>query len=594
MAAARLGVAMALLRGVIVPAPAHAATIADLAPRDALLLVSVDDYTAFREALARTAIAEFLHEPEVQDWFASFWTADAQTWRGETRDRGLDPDDLPRPAGAVGLAVWVDPAAASPMVAHTLLYAEMGADADLFERTLEALIGSAERDGLAESTEIDVAGIAGRRVSLPRWRVRLEGAARMLITADEFIVVRIGDAFLASTDERELVRALARLRGDAGGSLARRREYISALDHLGPAHLRLTLLAAPLLEALDRLARSDAGVESAGGTVYDAPAIAGALGLASVEAVSLGVTFDAPDAPLTAHAVVITPRKEGVLALFDAPVDGLSPKRAVPVSSLDVRQFGLRYERIIPMVLGLVDVLPERDRAQARAMVGFLTAAVGPLFQTLGPETVLARWRTEEASGGGQRGLFEARAGNEDAIAATLRMVGSLIGLKNRAEGAALVWTLGDSQALALDDGWLVIADRQAITAALAARPVWGEVALIESVRFQHAAARLTPGAVFYSYTNLVENARWTRWREDHWEDLLREDLRDLGQTAAEIERWVEDERAQRDTHGVIEWPDAETVGRHLGDAVAEVRSTPFGFEYRGWLLPPEPADEPR
>jgi len=572
----------------VIAASAPAGPVADLAPADSILLIEVDDYAGFRDALARTPIGAFLHEPDVQDWFASYWTSDAETWRAQTARRGLDPDDLPRPAGAVGLALWADRSAASPMVAHALLYAEMGPDADLFERSLDALIDSARAGGDAESSAVRLAGREARRVTLTNVTAAARaGDAQAVVLADTFTLVRVGDAFLASTDPEELARALDRLDGARADGASSGDAYRDAAERLGPAHVRATLVGEPLLDALDRLTRSDAVVEAAGGVRYDARALAGALGFASVRAVALGATLGAPSAPMRARAVVLSPANDGLLGLFDDAGEGLDAPAAVGADALDVRRFGLRYERVIPMLLGVVEALPPRQREQARAMAGLFTAAVGPVFQSIGPETTLARWRTEDAATGGQRGLMRVRVVSEDALAAALGRVGRLIGLRARADASARVWTMGSGQALALDDGAMTIADRDAVAAAVAARPVWGEASLADSPRFRRAVGRLSPGAVFYSFTNLEENVRWLGWREAHWADLLRAELDDLGLPPAEIERWIEEERARREARGPARWPKPETVARHLGDAVAEVRSTPWGFEYRGWVLAP-------
>lgn len=565
-----------------------APTIEDLAPRDTIALLTVDDYASMREALARTPIADLLHEPEVQDWFASFFAKDSQAWRGAARDRGLNPDHLPRPSGAVGAAVWVDPAAVSPMIVHLLLSAEMGADADLFEKNVASLIERAQRDGIARVSDLKIAGLGARRVEFPRFHEDLIDGG-ILAAPNRFFLVRVGTLFLACTDDAELGRAVARARGAGPPSARDRPELAGAMRLVGPAHLALAVLAQPLFDAIERGARSDAGAHALGGLAGQLRPLLDALGFSPIEVYAVGLRFDAPEAMMVARAALTTPRKEGLLALLDAPITAFDLPLSVRADAADVRRFGLQYARVAPTMLRLVAALPDEMRGQANAMAGLLTAAVGPLLQTLGPDTTVARRFIEPLSPTSERGVTIVLAQDDAAVLQTIARVGALIGLKRRGADGERVWAMRDGQSLAVTDDRLVIARSDTIDALLNPPLDGSRASLMDTERFRRAAAFTRPGAVFYSYLNLPTLLRWVEWKDRHWEDTARRDLHDLDPTPGELAAWIKHERARRAHRRIPPYPPTPVVIRHVGDMVAEIRSTPDGFIYRGaWFAAPD------
>ncbi len=566
------------------PAVGADRTIADLAPRNSIAMLAVDDYPAMRAALSRTPLSALLREPEIQDWFAGFWTKDAEAWRESTRERGVDPDRLPRPAGAVGAAVWMDDRAASPVRMHTLIAAEMGADAELLLKSIESIVAAAERDGLARVSEAQIAGRPAMRVTLPKLDASVRvGDQRVVQAAAEFFIVRVDDLVLAATEAGELERVVARALGERTPALRGRDELTRARALIAPASIEFAVLAEPFFEMIARAVASDAGRAALGGAALDTRRIIAALGLDAAEAYAAGASFTGKDAMVEARAALLAPRKEGLIALADAPIARFDPPESIPAHALDARQFGLRYADIIPTLLKLIDTMPDEARGQARAMVGLMTAAIGPLFQTLGPDTLAARWRTQPISANSERGVLGVQTRDPNAVAVTLGQVGPLLGLRRRDAGGVPAWRIGNGQMLTLDADRLTVGDADSIAATRGGRPAWGDTRLTDADSFRRAVRPLKPGAVFYSFTNLAATAQWLEWRDRNWEAILRAELADSRLSRREIDDWVEKERLLLGDRRTPPMPPAEVFIRHVGDAVAEIRSTPEGFLYQGW-----------
>lgn len=584
-----IAIAASVVSLFVATAPAADRTIADLAPPDSIAVLAVDDYPAMREALGRTALSSLLLEPEIQNWFAGFWTKDAETWRESTRERGVDPDRLPRPAGAVGAAVWLDDRAVSPVRLHTLISAEMGADAELLLHSIDSIAAAAERDDMARSSDTEIAGLPARRIELTKLdaSVRL-GDQSVIRAAAEFFIVRVDDLVLVCTDPAELELAVARARGEREPTLRDRDELARARALIAPASIEFAVLAEPFFEMIARAAESDAGRAAFGAVELDMRRILGALGLSAAEAYAAGASFDGAEAMVDARAALLASRKEGLLALADAPIEGLTPPDSVPAHALDARQFGLRYAEVIPALLRLIDTMPDEARGQARAMVGLMTAAIGPLFQSLGPDTVVARWRSQPIAPDSERGVLGVRTRDPNAVAVTLGQVGPLLGLRRRNAAGAATWRLGNGQMLTLEADRLIVGDSDSIAATRGTRPAWGETRLIDADSFRRATRPLRPGAVFYSFTNLAANVRWLEWRDRNWEAILRAELAESRLSRREIDDWVEKERLLRADRRTPPIPQAEVFTRHVGDAVAEIRSTDEGFVYRGWWFAAE------
>ena len=78
-------------------------TIADLAPRDAIAVVAVDDYAQLREAFDRTGFAALLKEPEMKEWIRTLAPDQQNSLRQSIEELGLEPLAYWRASGASGI-----------------------------------------------------------------------------------------------------------------------------------------------------------------------------------------------------------------------------------------------------------------------------------------------------------------------------------------------------------------------------------------------------------------------------------------------------------------------------------------------------------
>lgn len=584
LAPARL--AIASLAAMSAVAASADLTITDLAPRQSVAVVSIDDYGALRAAFDRTGFAALLKEPAMKEWMRSLAPKQQESLRESLKGVGLDFADLPEPTGSIGGAVWVDPVAASPMIGHMMLIADFGPDADRFDEAIDAVLDRAEdRDHIRVFFD-EIEGADVREIEfLDRDDEMFDDD--LLTFASRLFIARRDGMFLLCSDEDELARALQRAAGEAQDAVRDRVELIESRDAINPAHLYMTAFAEPLVDAVSRALASDRGVEAAGGVVFDLRPMLEALGLSSIRALAYGVEFDAPEAMLVSRAALLSRHREGLLALFDQPLGRFEPPAFVTADASDVRLINFDFGNIIPLVNQVIAALPQEARFQTQVLAGFITAAAGPMLQTLGPETVYAKTIEHPLSVDSEKQLFAMRANDPDAITTGIQQLAGMAGLESRVFQGDTIWGSPFGPSMAVASGHLIIGAGETVETAIRQSVNAQAPRLADEARFKRAAAFTSPGAVYYTWSDFGAALEYTIWSMENWDVGLRAQLEGVGFSKEEIDEWIAEEREFREDGALNATPPVETLRRHLGDLVGETHATDKGFIFRNaWLAP--------
>src|SRR5262245_58439526 len=89
------------------PALAGPGDIAELAPKNAFLVVSVPDFTRFREAFARSELGKLWEEPGVQAFVEELTKEESKQFAELMKEFGADAGDVKPPTGLFGVAMSV-------------------------------------------------------------------------------------------------------------------------------------------------------------------------------------------------------------------------------------------------------------------------------------------------------------------------------------------------------------------------------------------------------------------------------------------------------------------------------------------------------
>lgn len=549
-----------------------------LAPKNTIAFFTIDDYSDMRRRMEATPVIELWREPSIQDWLRVVFTKPREATEEAIEPLGLKLADLPQPSGLVGLALWADELAASPMIAHMLFAAEFGEGADRFDDAIDALVQRATTRNQARASMFEIAGVSIRAIELPD---KDAGARTVMIGARTIFVARLGDLFLVCTEKTELARVIERAAGRTGDAYGELDEMIAARQSVGAAHFYAAIQAQPALEAIARAIRSDV-MRSSGSLLFDPRSMFDALGLSPIRSISYAVEFDAPEAPLVSRLSMRVPNRDGFVSLFDVPGGVFDPPSFIAANATGVRLVRFKIPGLIPALIRAVQSIPPERRLQTRAMIDFMVASIGPILENLGPDVVTTRLIRHPYDAESAQSVFAVRSGNPTAVATLLSRLGAIAGLQNRVHLGQRMWTMSSGKALAFVSSYLLSASVGGAEDAIS-NVVQRDVApLTESPSFREAREFTAPGGIYYAYINLRAAMEFIAWREKNWEQILRERLRGENLSDAELQESVELARQERAARTRPTFPPADGVLRHMGDIVGETHVTQDGFFYRG------------
>jgi len=555
-------------------------TIADLAPCNAIAILAIDDYATMSESFAATPFAAMLAEPAMKDWVGGVMSKQQHSLRDLIAPLDMKLNELPRPVGMFGAALWVDPQAVSPMIAHFLIAGRFGDNADAMDRVINAVLERSVNNKRISVTHSDLSGAHVRTVDLidigdKPYKSKLVAMSRTLF------IVRLDDLIFVVSDQHELSNILERVAGGTHDSLRQNPELSAARKAVAPAPVFISVLADSFFSALDRLWRSDAGVSAAGGVTFEVHPILDALGFSQIKSLSYGVAYNTPEAPAQSRMSLLTPINSGLLALFNQPGGAFDPSPFITADTAEYRQIRFDYPGLLTLLNQVVTALPDQRRAAAQTAVALVEAAIGPMLQSVGPDTIYAKQIERPFTAHSVHPITAVRTSDPTVLAASLSQLGAILRLKSESIEGEPVWKSRNGGRLAILDGFLVSTTRPGMEAILRQSTTAQAPTLAQTPEFQHAANFTTPGGVYYEYTNLSKVMTFNQWSYDHWEPALRDRLRSKNADETHIKEEVDDTRLKRLKRGRSPLPPKDAVLPHLGDIVGETHVTDDGFFYR-------------
>ncbi|MBA4028503.1 MAG: hypothetical protein C0475_05120 [Planctomyces sp.] len=637
--------ALTLLAGAAAPllaAPPEKPTIADIAPAQTLVVASLDDYPRARAALPGSHLGRLLSDPDVARASTSLLrlvTSSAgvggdtlevppleEIERYLSDELGIDPEDLPEPAGQIGFAVFVSEAAPdgqSPAERPLalLLSAEFGAGAAALEDALDRLAERAEQKGFAIARRSTHQGATIRSFYDPQHDPDAKDKApkaeadpedpfafedfdpEPLLTGLHVARVGAGGSFVACSDLPALRALLDRLAGANQNALAASEVYRDSSAKVTPGSL---LTAMVLIEPLAQLASGPGGAQlgalGGGGVLSnllpllsypETGAVLTGLGIKGTRSIILSTLLDTPEAVVQSDVLVLGPRGGGLLGLFQ-PIQSFTPPAYVPA---DAASFGMtRYDfsQILPNVRSIVAGLPEEFRGLVEPQLTPLENVAGPALRTLGPELVSYQRLERPIDQSSARQVVAIASSDTAPLSSVLGAFGGAVGLTSRAFEGATIWGLQADQgplpvpvpSVGVATGQVFIGSAKEIENAIrlsSAAQQGADQGLAADPAFRAATAALSPGAIGYSFGSTAralefsfESLKLTsaQAQEQH-EEFLRQFELDRDDYPAPNFDWIKD------------LPAPSTITKYIGDSVAEFRLTPDGVLMRQWILKP-------
>jgi len=441
---------------VLAPIAAGDVTIADLAPRDAVVVLSVDDYAAAKAAFERTGFHDAWMEPSIQEWFEEA-TKDMMAELSDAMDQiDADVEDLAPPEGPAGMALWLQPPAEGEFEPsmQLLVVGDFGDEgADKMYDMLLAAIDEGETEGEVIVDRDELKGVEILTLTEPKadeeedadadadddWEDWEDWEEPSGPAIEEVHVARSGSYILATTSKDRIERSIERLAGDDLESVRLDREFQTAVSRLGDHDGYAVVLTRPLLD----LARAMEGAQDDDGFGAAPPIMTylDALGVSEVSSAAIGVKLDGDKGMMQSRGLVRAGEMRGVLALFDAPTVPFEPPAFISADVAEVMMYQVRFSEVFNIARAVMAQMPPEVASQA-GMLGMVEPMVGPLLAQLGPQLYIATTYERPFSATSQKMLVALKVKDEVALSGFLAQQAAAVGLQGREFQGSQIWTM--------------------------------------------------------------------------------------------------------------------------------------------------------
>ncbi|CAN5672100.1 hypothetical protein BH11PLA1_BH11PLA1_19040 [soil metagenome] len=598
-------------------------TIADLAPRDTLVCLGVDDASAVRALWAGSSLGKMLSD----DQFKALWEGmkseakksgndgfgEMEKWMS---DAGVKLEDLPSPTGTIGYVMFPTRDAKEGTIdTGWMMVSQFGDGADKMAEALDKVIDQMEKKKLLTVSEQEVAGVKARKIVLPEPKkpghkhaagAEAEGDDEMDFGGKddrpfkEAIIARSGETFMVCSDAAALEAGLDRLSGKAKGeTLAQTATYDLTRKQNPPttvfhAAVFFDTFMKLIAENAGKMPEVKGGVEPSGLEKMlreyqpdQAKLMFTSLGIQDAKAAVMSISLDSESAVAEMQGTLLVPSRGGLLKLFE-PMKGLTPPAFVGADSSMFMAMSFRFDQVLALVREQVKLAPAEARDQAEGMLTQAEGMAGPVLENMGPEVYVA-WTIEQPySLNSEHVLGAIKMKDATPLQNLLTSFGGGIGVKPRDfEGHQIFEGPEGGAPFALGMGlnYMFIGAPADIENALRQGGRAASAGLAGEARYTAAAKTFHAEPVLLTWSDMNQSLKrmyWTLQNPDVTYEANVKRMREMGMDPdamgmkkPEKQEWVS------------KLPPLETVQKYVGDSLSEMYWTDDGLKFRTRMLRP-------
>lgn len=604
---------LSLLSGL---ALAKGPTIADVAPPESMLVVSVADWSTLKAQFDRTGMKTLWSTSEVQALVKELAKESAEEFEKMLSDLGLTKEDMVYPSGNIGMAMYfanplTDVAAQiatleGDLDADAVFVADFGENADKFAELLDKLYNVASEKNGAEIRQTPYGDHSITSVIYPDDEEDADdaeaeddefedfdmgGVGMLMPFSDEdgpmaLHIVRIDSTFLVGDSIHTLETSIERA-GDAGRpSIGEDATYLSSMaQHPADAGATIFFRAGQAMRLM--VAQLTAQQREFDETAPDMSVIFDALGILGVQAASLGVRLDTPEAMAETTVGLLVPEKKGLLTMFTSGAPAFQTPAFVPADASNVTQLIMDFSKIPQIARDVIDSLPDELKEQANMGYAQAEPMVRPLVEALGPDVYIAQTIAQPLAVDSQKLMVAVRVSDALVLTNLASTFGGQIGLVAREFQGAQIFEDADAGIGAgIGTEWLFFGQIPLVEDALRRTGAPGEDLLSEQQNFKAAARFLEGDATLSQFQDTERTIRYVLWTVQNADKIADAQL-DALELDEEFKQQIRDARAAEQRDWVRLLPPPELITRHIGDSAGELRPTPDGYRGRTFMLRP-------
>jgi hypothetical protein len=587
---------------------ADALTMADLAPKDSLFVVGVDDSKAMWESFDRTGFRAIWDDPTFKKWFEKHSKEAMDDFAADLDSLGLKMEDLKRPTGPMGLAGWftggeraVEGESQPPAI---LIMANYGEDAQEMDEKIVEALEKADQQETVDLSDKDHDGVTVYTFRFPEEKAPDADAEDedldMMNESSgppypEMHYARVEGSLVVSSEITGIENAIDRLKGDDKPSIGDEAEFNEARRRLGEAQGYAVVMMKPLLNMLKETAENspDAAFEQ-----YFAK-MTGVLGFNELRAGAMGLRFDTDDAMMEQSYAVLAAKKAGLVALFDAPAMAFDPPAFVGADAATITMMQFNFNGVIPLANQVVASLPEEEQAMVGQQIQMATMMIGPVLANLGPEVCIVGSLKRPIDMDSQQQVWAIKMRDAKALEQAIAGAMPMVGFESRDFQGNRIWSPPEggmvppgSVAIGMGFGWMFVGPVTGVEDLMRLAGAAENPKLAAEKSFKAATKSLDNRGLAYGFYRVGPSLDWYEWYSRNIDKVMAaqaEEMFGKEPPADEEERQWREEAKKGMMESVPAWlrdlPPMDVIRKHLGDSVLEFRSTADGFDGRTLTL---------
>lgn len=618
----KLAPAIVLLAGSA--ALADTFTIADVAPKNAAFVVSIDDYKSMRASFDKTGFMEVWNDPSIQGWFKKYSKEAIDDLNKDLEEINLKVEDLKEPSGAIGLSAWITPAAVAgeKPAAHTLFFGDWGANTDEAATKISEALAQAEEKGRIVVDEDEYASVKIFAISDPNagkaeekkeetdeagedaedMDFDMPEAEPPFAEIKTFYYARVANNLVLSSDMDSMERVIDRSAGKDADSIGDSADFSAAMAQIGKNQGYAAFFTSSLL---DLLAKNDEAERSAltdeeKAFLPPAPSqILSLLGLAGVKGGSIGFNFDTDKGMAEGSFGVLVPEKKGLFTLIDPPAADFAAPAFVSADAATLSMLQFEFAGLFPLLNELSKQLPAEMGAQIQQGLQQASGMASPILDNIGPQIYVTQSYEKPYSASSQKVLVATAARNPDAIAQQINTLGGMAGLQARDFQGNQIWSMPeggmmapglDNVAVGLGAGYLFIGNGPAVENALrlAANP--GDAQLAKDPRFLSAIKNLPSSGLAFIWADTRQSVEYADWTLRNRDKIMEQQANDIfgdDPESQEAKKQYLESMKESTPEALRDIPSLDIIAKHIGDSVGDFHVTPDGLRGKFIYLRP-------
>ena len=585
-------------------ASAATPSITEVAPKDAIVVLHIEDYAQLRTAFDNSAFGAVWSDEGIQSWIQGAMSEAMEELGDELADLGFDLEDISEPAGPVGFTVFLEGDSFDETEYAFMAMADFGDEAETMHGLVAATLEDAVEEGGATLEDEDFMGATIWTIT-PQVDEDMaeffESIGEEVPAPSAAYYAKAGSGLMFSTSRAAIESAIETAEGESDAeSVTANATFSETMDVIGSGDAHVVVNFEPLYELTAQLDRGRAQ-DPDNDPLFMLPPIGivpvlDSTGLTEVRSMGFSVNFGTADAAMEATSVVLVPERRGLMTLIPSEPASFEPPAFVSADAASFSMFQVDFQNLLPAVQGIVSSLPAEIQQQAGMGLMMAQGALAPVLNNLGPEVYVVQTIEKPYSVDSAKSLVAINAKDSAAVAQSVSMLSAQMGVQARDFEGFQIWDVTSSPMLGqlagpgvpeisfgLSADHLFVGESADVEGAL--RSINADnPALADEQSFRSAVASVPGEGLAFGWSDTQKGLEYGIWMLQNLDEIQKQQMIDMFGDDPEMLAMIEEDMEDGMPEFLKNLPDMSVVYDAFGDSVQHITLTPQGIVTKVYL----------